>query len=360
MRKYILQIFWIGAAMLSGVTGQAQVIVDTKLDRPQILIGEQAELTTIVNVNVRQKVEFPTFAKNDTLTAGVEVLSCGAVDTVFLNDGQRQKLTRRYLITSFDSALYTLPCMEVIVDGKPYKSRTRLGLKVGTVPVDTVHVDQYAPPFTVAETPFVWQNQLLLISFLPWGLVALLFLCAIRLTSKKPIVRKIRVKPPVPPYKRARAALDGLYSRKCVTDDENKLFYMDLTDVLRYYIQGRYGFYALEKPTSEILDGMTEFVDGTQMERLRGLFCLADSVKFAKASSSDMERKRSLDVVADFLEATRDMALENVRPKVLTVTLSGRKQRAARVALWCGFCLCLAGGLTVLGWVGVQIYEVYL
>lgn len=360
MRKYIRRILLLGVAIISVSSVRAQVIVDTKLDRAQILIGEQAELTTTVSANARQRVEFPTYAASDTLTAGVEVVSCGSVDTTFLNDGKRLKLTRRYQITSFDSALYTLPRLEVLVDGKPYQSRTQLGLKVSTVPVDTVHVDQYAPPFTVTETPFVWQNRLLLLSFLPWIFVILLFLCAIRLTSKKPIVRKIRVKPPVPPYKQAQEALKDLYSIKCVTEEDNKLFYMRLTDVIRGYIQGRYGFYALEKPTSEILDGMTEFVDAAQLETLRSLFTLADRVKFAKASSSDMERKRSLEAVADFLEATRDPEMENVRPKVITVTLSGRKQRAARVALWCGFCLCLVCSVALLGWVGVQIYEVYL
>lgn len=338
----------------------AQVIVDTKLDRAEILIGEQVTLKATVSVNARQRVEFPSYAANDTLTAGVEVLKCGEVDTTVLNNGKRLSLTKEYLLTSFDSALYTLPALQVRVDGKDYKSRSHLGLKVNAVPVDTVHVDQYAPPFTVAETPFVWKNQLLLSSFVPWLLLLIFFICAVRLTSRKPIVRKIKVKPPVPPYKKATAALGQMNAENCTGADANKQFYMQLTDILRDYMQGRYGFYALEKTTTEIIDGMTEFVEDHLLVQLRELFTLADRVKFAKESSSALERKRCLDSAAHFLEETRSVEQENIKPKTLVVTLSGRKQRAIRVGLWIALVLFLLGSLACVTWAGWRIYEVYL
>ena len=52
---------------------------------------------------------FPTFNTEEELTPGVEVVANGRTDTLLADGGQRMTLTRRYTITSFDSALYTLP-----------------------------------------------------------------------------------------------------------------------------------------------------------------------------------------------------------------------------------------------------------
>lgn len=341
-------------------TAQAQIIVDTKLDRAEIVIGEQVDLTATVSADARQRVEFPTYAVNDTLTAGVEVLSCSEVDTAWLNNGKRVTLTRKYVLTSFDSALYALPSLQVLVDGKAYKSRDRLGLKVNTLPVDTVHVDQYAPPFTVAETPFVWRNFLLLRTLLPWLTIVLIFACAVRLTNAKPVVRRIKVKPPVPPYKKAVSALSQLDAAGERDPLDDKAFYMRLTDVLREYMHGRYAFNALEKTTAEIIDGMTEYVENNLLSGLQSLFNLSDSVKFAKATSSAVERKRCVDFVSQFLEETKSTEQENARPKTVIVTLSGRNQKLIRIALWSGLSLFTLCALVGAGWAALQIYEVYL
>lgn len=55
-------------------------------------------------------------------------------------------MERTYLLTSFDSALYFLPPMSVVVGGKRYAATKGIGLKVNTVAVDTTKVDRYYGP----------------------------------------------------------------------------------------------------------------------------------------------------------------------------------------------------------------------
>ena len=80
----------------------------------------------------------------------MEVIASGEPDTVYEAGGARMVLTKPYAITSFDSALYRLPPVEVTVDGKTYRSATPLALKVNTVRVDTPHTDQSTGPHAPA------------------------------------------------------------------------------------------------------------------------------------------------------------------------------------------------------------------
>ena len=74
-----------------------------------------------------------------------------------LNDGRRSLITQEYTVTSFDSALYYLPPMEVLVDNKAYRSKA-LALKVYSMPVDTLHPDQFFGPKPVMKAPFAWED----------------------------------------------------------------------------------------------------------------------------------------------------------------------------------------------------------
>lgn len=63
-------------------------------------------------------------------------------------------IKQEYTITSFDSALYYLPPMQVLVDNKPYLSKA-LALKVYSVPLDTL---RFYGPKPVMAAPFVWKD----------------------------------------------------------------------------------------------------------------------------------------------------------------------------------------------------------
>ena len=348
-------------ALSCNMQAQGQVIVDAKLDRAEILIGEHVRLTTTVTVGNGQKVKFPQYNQADTLVKGVEYVGCGEVDTLKLNSGQRLQLKRDYLITSFDSALYALPPMEVEVDGKSYKSRGQMGLKVGTVPVDTVHVDQFAPPYAVTVAPFKWKCNLLALSSVLWLFVIAIFALAIRLSSKKPVRRRVVIPPPVPPYKKASAKLDELKPQieKAFGDQENKQFFIQLTDIVKVYLKERYDFNALESTTQEIIDGLREKLDDTATRQLKEVFTTADFVKFAKHTATDVERKRCFDAAADFLRTTLDEVMEQPKPTITYVTYSDTRQHNIRVALWCLLCLTFVGCAVWCVWMVTQIYHTF-
>ena len=114
--------------------------MEATIDSLQLLIGEQAKIKLQVSMDANQKLRLPLL--RDTLVRGVEILDVAKPDTQLLNDNKRWLVSQEYTVTSFDSALYYLPPFEVLVNDKAYRSKA-LALKVYSIPVDTLHPDQF-------------------------------------------------------------------------------------------------------------------------------------------------------------------------------------------------------------------------
>lgn len=324
-------------ALLLPAKAVGQVVVDSKIDKADILVGEQVELTTTVAAGAGQKVQFPDYDSGEQqLTPGVEVLEANQIDTAFINEGKRMKLSRTYIITSFDSALYSLPAMEVEVDGKPYKAHSKIGLKVGNVPVDLQHTDNFAPPFTTVESPYSWTWLLFSLSLTLWLLVALFIYAAVKLSDRRPMTKRVVIPPDVPPFKKASIEMEKLKNigvGATVSYEENKGYFVKLTDIVRRYLYDRFKFNAMEKTTSEICEGIKTFVNPDDLRKLRDLFETADFVKFAKADSTPLERGCLLNAASELLRNTRDESMEHPVPTIKIIELSSARQRYIRIAI---------------------------
>ena len=320
------------------------VVVETQLDSTAILVGEQVRLRARVSCDAHAKVAFPQFAEGQ-LTPGVEVLSVSPIDTTWLNDKKRCELTCSYLLTSFDSALYQLN-LTVEVNGKPYQSRNTLGLKVSNVAVDEQHPDQLRPAHPPTEAIFVWRPALLLWCALLWALMAAAALLALRLSRKQPITRRIKVKPPTPPHVVAIEAIRSLRQEQESGGEEEtqKLHIMRLTDVLRTYINDRFGFNAREMTTAEILDALRSHGDAQALDELREVLSTADLIKFARHRATLIESDRMLLQATDYVQTTRHIDPEAEKPKEQIVVLGDVAQQRVRRFFKVTAIVCLVSG----------------
>ena len=154
--KKFLKILACATILLTAHQAKAQqVTVDASIDSLQLLIGEQAKIKLEVSMDANQKLTLP--ALRDTIVRGVEILDIAKPDTQMLNDGRRMLIKQEYTITSFDSALYYLPPLEILVNNQAYRSKA-LALKVYSIPVDTLHPEQFFGPKTVREVPITWED----------------------------------------------------------------------------------------------------------------------------------------------------------------------------------------------------------
>lgn len=319
--------------ILAGTRASAQVVtVEAKIDSLQILIGEQARIQLQVAMNNEQQAVFPQFI--DTLVHGIEVLEASKIDTQYVNNKQRVLLTREYTITSFDSALYYIPPIPVQVDNVEYLSKA-LALKVYSVPVDTLNPDVFFQHKDIMKAPFAWADWWLVIVlcvlFVPF--VLLLIYLSKRLRDNKPIIRKVKVEPKLPPHVLAMQHIEKVKEEKAWQKGELKEYYTELTDSIRLYIKDRFGFNALEMTSSEIIDKLLEIKNKDEIKALKELFMTSDLVKFAKHNPMINENDANLINAIDFINQTKEEEDENAKPQPTEITIVEKRSLRTKIIL---------------------------
>lgn len=331
--KKFLKAMACAAVLISSGTAQAQqVTVDARIDSLQLLIGEQAKVELEVSMDAKQKLQLPFL--RDTLVKGVEILDIAKPDTQMLNDGKRMLIKQEYTITSFDSALYYLPPFEVMVDGAPYRSKA-LAVKVYSVPVDTLHPEQFFGPKAVREVPITWEDvsTIVWLTLLMLALGGLAYYLFIRYKDNKPIIKKIKVEPKLPPHQQALQEIERIKGDKTLRTTDPKAYYTELTDVLRTYMEERFGFNAMEMTSSEIIDKLKEINDKESIKDLIFLFQTADLVKFAKHSPLMNENDMNLVNAVDFINKTKVEPDPNAKPEPTEITVEEKRSKQGRMIL---------------------------
>ena len=336
----------------------AQVTVEARIDSMQMLVGEQTGITIDVSCGAKSVVELPVLQKGQQLVPGVELVKMEAADTTRLDDGKRMQVSRKYVVTAWDSSFYYLPPMKVRVDGKEYETKN-LALKVFTVDVDTVHVDQYFGPKDVMDAPFSWDDWKPVI----WCSVLFFVLCALAaylihaLRTGKPLIRIIRRKRKEPAHKVALSEIERIKTERTWAQEDSKEYYTQLTDTLRTYIQERYGFNAMEMTSGEIIDRLTQENDEEALAELRELFQTADLVKFAKWTTLINENDANLMTALEYVNQTKQEEDPNQPQEEIIVTPEAKRQRVSIWAMRISIALALCTATALLGWVIYRIID---
>lgn len=339
----------------------AQVTVDVKIDSLQLLIGQQTGITLDVSLGAKQKVQMPQFRAGDEIVPNVEVVEVLPLDTQYINDGKRMELQQKYLITAWDSSFYYLPPFEVLVDGKKYPSKS-LALKVYTVDVDTVHVDQFFPPAGVMEPPFSWQDWKAVVycSIIVLLLLVLAYILMDRILKGKPIVRIIRRKKKLPPHKVAIAEIERIKADRKWAEEDSKEYYTLLTDALRTYIQERYGFSAMEMTSAEIIERLTQENDENALKELRDIFTTADLVKFAKWSTLINENDANLVAAVEYINQTKVEVDPNAKPEPEIIKQTDKRRMNQVWAMRIVAFILVSAAVGVTCWVVWRILDIVM
>jgi hypothetical protein len=285
------------------------VSVEAKIDSVAILIGQQVGMTITVISPEDKTVQLPRMEPRQLLTPGIEIVDVAKDDTSEVYDGR--KITRKLILTSFDENAYMIPAQTIKVGGKPYKTNP-LALKVITMDVDTLHLNQFFPPKDVQDNPFLWSEW----SPLFWLSIILLLLIAIgvylylRYKQNKPIISRIMIIKHIPAHQKALSAIDQIKQEKMQNSENQKAYYTKLTDTLRKYIEERFGFSAMEMTSTEIISRLQEAGDPKMISELRELFNTADLVKFAKYSTLINENDLNLVNAVNFIDQTKTQEKE--------------------------------------------------
>lgn len=102
-------------------------------------------------------------------------------------------------------------------------------------------------------------------------------------------------KPKVPPHQQALFELRVLEEKKLWQQGRVKEYYSEATEIIRKFVEGRWGIVALELTSDEILQQMKNVPDAKAVwKEMQSFFTTADLVKFAKYEPSPAEHENEL------------------------------------------------------------------
>lgn len=281
-------------------------------DTTSIRIGEPVKIGITARVVIRSlkganiKVVFPNLPDS---VNHIEVVERSPLDTTGSTPDEKfwkQTLT----VTSFDSGRWELPPMKFEVfsvsDGS-YDSvfTDPIFIDVNTVAVDTTKAFKPIKPLRSVAWNILDYWPYLLPLLLVVALVVLYFAYW---RKRRPKAAPAPAKPLKTPYETAMEQLQRLEKEKPWNNDV-KLYYTQLTDVLRHYFEQQFHIAALEQTSAELLQNIKPVtVLNQQRDKLQHILTLADLAKFAKMQPAPHEHEDCLQKAIAVVEWTKRSA----------------------------------------------------
>lgn len=281
----------------------AQVHVQATVDTNRILIGEQIKLTLSATYPESVQIAWPElWDKIDDF----EIIK--STEREPLPENENVTSSKEYVITSFDSGFYVIrPLVFKLLDPAKGISDSLetlpILIQVTTVEVDTnAEIKPIKDPLAVGVSFWEWAPYvmiplvLLLLAAIIWYLYK---------TRNPEIEQPEEVKLTIPAHVIALEKLYALEQKELWQNGQVKLFHIEVSDIVREYIELAFGVPALESTTDEIIYGFRRIpVSGSLVESLKELLHNADMVKFAKMKPDAEINQRSFDQAMNFVNAT--------------------------------------------------------
>ncbi|MBR5158988.1 MAG: hypothetical protein IKW84_05340 [Bacteroidaceae bacterium] len=356
MKRFLLYLCF---GLVTALSSAQSVIVKAELDSMMMWVGQQTGLHVEVTCDAGQTVSFPTY--RDTIVKGLEIIPPVITDTQYVNDKQRMVITRDYTVTCFDSALIYIPYIPVTVDGQEYQSN-RLALAFMSYDIPEENEKQIFGPKENMKTPVRLYEVKGLALY--WMLAAIAIIAAlyliVRFRDDKPIIRRIKVEAKIPAHVRAISRIEELRQSGGPHSEDSKSYYTQLTDILREYINERFGFNATEMTSYEILERLEESRDKESLSELRDLLSTADMVKFAKFKPMLNENDQNLINALEFVNETKiEVPEEELQPKEIETVIEEKRSKGARIALLAAGIVIAAAGTVFFVLAVLKLYYLF-
>ena len=317
MKKYVLFVltllFWVvetqcfaSPQIQIGDNPPQNVEVEGKVDNTKVQVGKPFTLDLSLKVPYGWFVEWNDFAI-DTLSEQLDIIKRGNVERTADADSNvivKQQLT----LMTFDTGQIQVPAVGLTY-AKSFDDPMRM--QAFTEPIDlyatTIAVDTLQPykpivgpidaPIQMKEV-FPWILGVLLLALVVVGILYWRKHRKTKVDADGNIVRG----PVIPPYDKAVDDLKRLREEKMWQSGKVKEYFSTLTDIAREYIEGQFGVNAVEMTTDDILEEVKPLRFSSETyNKLKETMEVADLVKFAKYSSSNLESENAMNSMTDFV-----------------------------------------------------------
>jgi len=301
LTKIILLATLAAAPLTAGAQG---LKVTAELDSALMTQGYRTNLRVrVIGPADAQTIDWPQ--KGGQL-GGVDVTEIRS-ESNNLGNGRRET-TYTLTLQPFDPDTVTLPPLRV-ASGKDTAESRALVLKV--LPVELDSMTNIHPMEGPAAYPAKWYDWVpqWVTDYWPWLVIAIGLIAAgvaAILYFRRGGTVMVRRKRIVPPYELAMRRLGQLRERRLAESGHEKEYYTELTDILRQYLDGRFGINAMEMTSTEIMRSLrSNETARMNADRMSAILEVADFVKFAKMRPLPDDNVKSYNSAVAFVENTR-------------------------------------------------------
>ena len=317
--KYFSTIFSLNRAvficifLLRNFSGaqEPQISISSKVDKALIHIGDLIQYTIIVTHDQDIRVEMPGLGAN---LGGFEIRDYD-VEEPKAEDGLIVSEVN-YAISTFFTGEFEIPPLTVLYYTKGDSTAKALSTEKIKIVVESIKpseagdIRDIKPPLEIPRS--LWY---LLRWFVLGGGILILALIGFLIYWRKRQGKSILpVRPEIrrPPHEIAYEELDRLRQSDLLSKGEIKQFYIEISEIIRRYIEGRYFIIAMEMTTTEVLDGLMDAdVTEEELHIFQRFLDQCDLVKFAKVIPSEGETNEVILMASEIIDRTKVIITES-------------------------------------------------
>lgn len=299
------------------VSGQQPSAADSvnftvKIKPDTAAIGD--EITVIVEVDYPKDLQLSQPSVN-TAQSGFAVKGDPKIKTK--TRGERKYDRYTFTLAAFKKGEQELPVIEFFYYDKDGKQNSRIA------PIETVYIKSILPADTGGlEIKDIVGPKSLPILWWPYAVgaavIIILTLGIWYFIRRKARLQAVPETPPEPPFEAAIRKLNELRFKNLPNVGRYKQFYIELSEIIRYYIDGRFEIPAVECTTFELkrIFKHAELTED-QIKSVLDFLSYADRVKFAKHLPSPFDCERDFQLIKKFVVDTKPVVLQ---PEAAEVT----------------------------------------
>ncbi len=304
-RWQILTVMLIACNLIPAFAQPDYVAIESRVDRSKITIGDRIRYSVIVTHGDSIQVEMPEYG-----------LNLGAFEILDFEDPEPQRVddkiiqTRDFIISTFDVGEYEIPPVGVRFAALGDSNWQELKTEAITIEVESLKpseegdIRDIKPPYEIERN---WANIIRIsVAAVVLVLIGVLIYYFIRQRRAGKSLIPRREKPPRPPHELALEALDALLQSDLLEKQAVKQFYIELSDIIRTYIEGRYFILAMEMTTSQLLGHMKSAqIENDVIDMVQTFLEQCDFVKFAKYRPEKEEIESNVKLAYDIVHQTK-------------------------------------------------------
>jgi hypothetical protein len=175
------------------------------------------------------------------------------------------------------------------------------------VKITSLLANEPEPALKEDAGPIAVTEQNLLVVYVAAGLGAAVIGGLIALYVRKRLRARAAHRPSPPPRPAHEVALERLdrLGAEGFSVETCRPYYFTLSEIIREYLGGRFGFDSLEMTTEELVDELGRRAPRALLGELGAWLGSCDLVKFAKSSPTETDARGALETAIRIVEATR-------------------------------------------------------